>query len=153
MKQRTPITTVGALVTGPLQRILIVRSTKWRGSWGVPGGKVEWGESLEQALCREFREEVALPLERVEFALLQEAVDDAQFHRPTHMLLINFFAFSPRAEVQPNEEIETWAWVTPEQALSHPLNSFTQTLVRRYIDLDVGRRYGLPPVNPDAQIR
>ncbi len=133
MTQRTPLTTVGALVTDPQQRVLIVRTGKWNGSWGVPGGKVEWGESLEDALRREFREEVDLPLDRVEFALLQEAVDDPQFHRPTHMLLVNFFACSAHSEVRPNHEIEDWAWVSPEQALTYPLNTFTRTLVELYL--------------------
>ncbi len=32
------------------------------GCWEFPGGKVEPGESLEAALCREFREELAMEL-------------------------------------------------------------------------------------------
>lgn len=47
-----PLVTVGALVTNPEGQVLIVRTTKWRGFWGVPGGKVERGETLEQALRR-----------------------------------------------------------------------------------------------------
>ena len=72
-----PLTTVGALVKGPLDRILIVKTTKWKGAWGVPGGKVDWGETLEQALKREFREEVSLDLFNIEHALIQEAVLDS----------------------------------------------------------------------------
>ena len=53
-----PLTTVGALVKGPSGRVLIVKTTKWRGSWGVPGGKVDWGETLEAALIREVQDEV-----------------------------------------------------------------------------------------------
>jgi nucleoside triphosphatase len=136
-----PLATVGALVTGPCDRVLIVRTTKWRGSWGVPGGKLEWGESLEEALRREFREEVALELSRVEFALLQEAVEDPQFHRLAHFVLVNYYAFSDATDVVPNHEIETWAWVEPEEALRYPLNSFTRTLVSHYLDHDVRRRY------------
>jgi nucleoside triphosphatase len=137
MTPRFPLATVGALVINPEGQVLIVRTGKWRGTWGVPGGKVEWGETLEAALLREFREEVGLDLEGVRFALLQEAVDDPQFHQSAHFVLINYFAHSGASVITPNHEIEEWAWVTPEQAFSYPLNSFTRVLVQCFIDAEL----------------
>ena len=133
MQKYYPLTTVGALVKGPSGRILIVKTTKWRGTWGVPGGKVDWGETLEAALIREFREEVGLDLMEVSFALLQEAVIDPQFCQEAHFVMINYYAFSQSETVTPNEEIEEWAWVTPQEALNYPLNSYTKILVQDYI--------------------
>ncbi|CDN14149.1 Dihydroneopterin triphosphate pyrophosphohydolase [Richelia intracellularis] len=120
-------------MTGPSGRILIVKTTKWRGTWGVPGGKVEWGETLEDALIREFKEEVGLDLMEVRFALLQEAVIDPQFCQEAHFIMINYYAFSQSETITPNEEIEEWAWVNPQEALKYPLNSYTQILVQDYI--------------------
>ncbi|AFY70975.1 NUDIX hydrolase [Thalassoporum mexicanum PCC 7367] len=128
-----PLTTVGALVTGPSDRVLIVRTTKWRGTWGVPGGKVDWGETLEAALIREFQEEVGLNLTDIKFALLQEAVLDQQFHKPAHFVLLNYYARSDREAITTNEEIAEWAWVEPHTALEYPLNTFTQVLVKDYL--------------------
>lgn len=136
-----PLATVGALVTDPSARVLIVRTTKWRGSWGVPGGKVEWGETLDAALRREFREEVGLELTAIEFALMQEAIADEQFHQSVHFLLLNYFAFAPHAEISPNEEIAEWAWVSPQQAFTYPLNSFTHRLVQAYLDAGMPAHY------------
>jgi ADP-ribose pyrophosphatase YjhB (NUDIX family) len=136
-----PIATVGALVVGPCRRVLIVRTHKWRGSWGVPGGKVEWGENLDQALRRELREEVGLELDGLQFALLQEAVEDPQFHRPVHFLLINYFASAGATTVRPNHEIAEWAWVTPSQAFDYPLNSYTRILIQHYLNVDMPSRY------------
>ena len=135
---RHPIPTVGALVRGPSGRVLVVRTTKWRGRWGVPGGKVEWGERLVDALLREFREEVGLALERVEWALFQEAVFPPDFHEPMHFLMFNYFAESPTEEVAPNEEIVEWAWVPPREALDYPLNVHTTPLVERYLEVKGG---------------
>ncbi|MDN8740519.1 NUDIX domain-containing protein, partial [Staphylococcus aureus] len=74
---------------------------------------MEWGESLEKALRREFREEVGLDLREVRFALVQEAIFSPEFYKPTHMLLFNYFA-QGEGEVRPGEEILEWAWVRPE---------------------------------------
>lgn len=125
-----PVTAVGALVRGPDGRWLIVRTTKWRGAWGVPGGKVEYGETLVQAVRREFLEEVGLKLRAVQFAQLQEAVLSEEFHREAHFILVDFLARTDDERVTPNKEIEAWAWVTLGDALTYPLNTFTRTLVQ-----------------------
>ncbi len=114
-------------------KVLLVRTAKWRGLWGVPGGKVAYGEALEAALRREIREEVNLDLLEVRFALVQEALFSPEFYRPTHMLLLNYFARG-EGEVRPNEEILEWAWVEPEAGLAYPLNSFTRLLLERYLE-------------------
>lgn len=129
-----PIVCVGALVWGPdsadgVRRVLIVRTSKWRGLWGVPGGKVAWGETLVAAVKREFREETGLDLADILYAQTQEAVLSPEFHKPTHMLLVDFFANAGQRDILPNEEIEAWAWVTLHEALKYPLNTVTRTLV------------------------
>ncbi len=136
-----PLCTVGALVVNPNAEVLIVRTTKWRGTWGVPGGKLDWGESLQEALLREFREEVALDLQQVRFALLQEAILDSQFHVPAHFVLVNYYAFSASTQVVPNEEIVEWVWLPPEQALGYPLNNFTERLVSDCIERNIVADY------------
>ena len=127
-----PIPTVGALAEKE-GLVLLVRTAKWRGLWGVPGGQVAWGEALEEALRREFREEVGLALSQVRFALVQEAIFSPEFYKPTHMLLFNYFARA-EGEVRPNEEILEWAWVEPEKGLAYPLNAFTRALLVRYLE-------------------
>ena len=127
-----PIPTVGALAEKE-GLVLLVRTAKWRGLWGVPGGKVAWGEALEEALRRELREGVGLALSQVRFALVQEAIFSPEFYKPTHMLLFNYFARA-EGEVRPNEEILEWAWVEPEKGLAYPLNAFTRALLVRYLE-------------------
>ena len=127
-----PIPTVGALAEKE-GLVLLVRTAKWRGLGGVPGGKGAGGEALEEALRREFREEVGLALSQVRFALVQEAIFSPEFYKPTHMLLFNYFARA-EGEVRPNEEILEWAWVEPEKGLAYPLNAFTRALLVRYLE-------------------
>lgn len=136
-QRQFPLSTVGALVANDRGQVLIVKTTKWRGTWGVPGGKVEWGETLEEALIREFQEEVGLELTQIRFALLKEAILDSQFCQPAHFVMINYYAFSAREKIMPNEEILEWAWVTPQEAMEYNLNTYTRILIQNYIEKNV----------------
>lgn len=99
-----PIPTVGALAEKE-GLVLLVRTAKWRGLWGCPG-EGGLGEALEEALRREFREEVGLALSQVRFALVQEAIFSPEFYKPTHMLLFNYFA---RAEGRCARTRRSWS--------------------------------------------
>lgn len=136
-----PLVCVGALVRGPTG-YLIVQTTKWRGSWGVPGGKVEYGETLAEAVQREFLEETGLVIDQVRYAQTQEVVQSAEFGKDAHMLLCDFWAETSGQSVTPNSEIVQWAWVSLAQAMEYPLNSYTRTLV------ELTLQHSQPPAGP-----
>lgn len=117
---------------GPSGRVLVVRTHKWRGAWGVPGGKIEHGETMHEALVREFREETALDIHDIRVGPVQEAVLSEEFHRPAHFILLNFLARSDSEAVQLSEEAEAYAWVEPEAAAGLDLNSYTRRLLAFY---------------------
>lgn len=127
-----PLVTVGALVIGPSGRMLLIRTHKWRDRWGVPGGKVDLGETLLAAVHREIREETGLELDEVVWAPVHEAVDHPEFHRPAHFVLLNFVARSTGEEVTLNDEAQAHAWLTPDEALALDLNHPTRVLVEHY---------------------
>jgi ADP-ribose pyrophosphatase YjhB (NUDIX family) len=127
-----PLVTVGALIVGPSGRLLLIRTHKWGDRWGVPGGKVDLGETLLAAVHREVREETGLALADVAWAPTHEAVDHPQFHRSAHFVLLNFVARALGEEVALNDEAQDHAWVSAEDALRMDLNAPTRALVEHY---------------------
>lgn len=125
-----PICTVGALIYNSEGKVLMIRTDKWSGLWGIPGGKVKYGEACEAALRREILEETGLAVEKIEFVLVQDAIASREFYRPAHFVLLNYTCLAPVAEeVQLNEEAQEFRWVTVEDALQMELNSPTRILI------------------------
>ena len=54
--------------------LLIEHTKKDKKYWLVPGGGVDWGESTEQALIREYKEETNLDIEVKDFLFFSEAI-------------------------------------------------------------------------------
>ena len=126
------LATVGALIRRPDGQVLLIRTHKWRDTWGVPGGKLEYGETLKDALEREVLEETGLTLTRSYWGPVQEAVQSPEFYKDAHFVLLNFIALTENTEVTLNDEAQRYVWVTPETALSYDLNTPTRTLVEFY---------------------
>jgi mutator protein MutT len=69
---------VGAVVVHE-GRVLLIRRGKepLRGRWLVPGGTVEWGETLEQAVVREVEEETGLVVRPRELLVVLDRIHPA----------------------------------------------------------------------------
>lgn len=141
MEENFPLPTVGALATNIDEKVLIVKTNKWKGTWGIPGGKVEFGENLVFALVREFKEEVGLSLTGIYFSLIQESILDPCFFKKSHFIMFNYYGFAENDNIFPNEEIQEWAWVTPQEALKYPLNNYTNILLKKYINENINLLY------------
>ncbi len=125
-----PIPTVGALVFNSDGQALLVRTHKWSNLWGIPGGKIKWGESSEAALRREIREETNLEIDRIRFVLVQDCIHSQEFYRDAHFILLNYTcaAVEPGA-VKLNEEAREFRWLPLAEAAQLPLNTPTRSLL------------------------
>ena len=129
-----PIATVGALIHDGTGHVLMIRTHKWGDRWGIPGGKIERGESSTDALEREIREETGLSLADVRFALVQDCINSPEFMRPEHFLLLNYVARATTTTVTLNDEAEEFRWLTPTDALALNLNQPTRVLLTEALE-------------------
>ena len=128
-----PVSTVGALIREAGGRLLMIRTHKWSHRWGIPGGKIQRGETCEAALRREVAEETGLALGDIHFVMVQDCIEPPEFLRSAHFLLLNYLAETAlpasRLEVRLNEEAQAFCWASVDEALAMDLNEPTRVLL------------------------
>lgn len=88
-----PKTAVGVVVIEENRLLLIQRGNDpYLGCWAVPGGKVEWGETLAAAAAREAREETGLSVDVGGVAWVGETMSPGGAIPVHHIVLIDFNA-------------------------------------------------------------
>ena len=94
-------------------KVLLVRRAKSpaRGFYSLPGGRVEFGETLHAALHREVDEETALRIEIAGLAGWREVVPGAG---GGHYLIMSFAARWSSGEPVLNDEHDDFRWLAPE---------------------------------------
>jgi len=92
-------------------KVLLVRRARSpaKGFYSLPGGRVEFGETLHAALHREVAEETALQIEIAELAGWREVVPAAE--GGGHYLIMSFAARWSAGEVVLNEELDDYQWL------------------------------------------
>jgi nucleoside triphosphatase len=138
-EQQYPEPTVGALIFNAEGKLFLMRSHKWKGKWVVPGGHIELGERMEDALRREVKEETNLEIYDVAFLCFQEFIYDERFWKPSHFLFFDYACRTDSTEVKLNEEAEEYAWVTLDEALTLSVEHYTVVAIREYLKRAVGR--------------
>ena len=79
-----------------------------KGLWSIPGGRVEHGEYISQALVREVKEETNLDVEVKELLGILEVPGD------THYVILDHVAAVVGGEPQPADDVDAVEWVDLE---------------------------------------
>jgi nucleoside triphosphatase len=133
-KQKYPEPTVGALIINQEDKMFLMRTHKFRGRYVVPGGHIELGERMEEAVIREVKEETGLDVFDIRFLCFQEFVYDDAFWKRRHYIFFDFFCRTDSTEVTLNDEAEEYLWVEPEAALKLEIDGYTGVAIRKYLE-------------------
>ena len=111
-----PILAVSAAIIRDGKVLIVRRAARppAAGLYTLPGGVVEVGETLTDAVVREIREETALTIEPVALAGYREAIgkdDDGRVRR--HFVILPFAARWIAGEPVLNEELTEALWLEP----------------------------------------
>lgn len=120
-------------------RALLVRrhdSGPLAGLWSLPGGHVEWGETLREAALRELREETGI---EAEICLLLDSVDvigrDPVGRVRYHYVLTVFGGLWQAGEARAGGDAAAVQWAGPDDLDRLDMTPGTAALIRRAIPL------------------
>lgn len=131
---KKPSVVVGVVIYNSEGLILLAQIPKWKNMWAVIGGHVEYGESIENCLTREVKEETNLDITNISFIQVQEEIFSDEFTEEKHFIFLNYSALAISDHLIPNEEINRFIWISPSEALKVNLNKSSRILINTFID-------------------
>ncbi len=132
-KQQFPEPTVGALIFNPEGKIFLMKSHKWQGKYVIPGGHIELGEKMEEALKREIKEEAGLDIFGIKFLFFQEFIFDKAFWKMRHFIFFDFVCKTNSSKVTLNSEGQEYIWATLDEALKLPVEPYTGRAIKELV--------------------
>ena len=129
-----PVAVARAIIMDSQGRILLLRrrpGSSGAGQWCLPGGKVDYGVTVTQAMRDEIAEETGLTCHAAEFLFYQDTLPPA----PGDMHCINFyFQCDVAGEVVLNDESTAHAWVLPAELTAYDMAFRNDEGIQRYLD-------------------
>jgi 8-oxo-dGTP diphosphatase len=131
-----PVVGVGGVVVRDGKALLVKRGHEPRkGEWSLPGGRVELGESLEDAARREIKEETGLD---VEIGPLVEVFD--RVHRLDgriryHFVIVDYLCVAPEGDARAGDDADDVVWATADELEHYRVNPHAAAVIRKGLNM------------------
>jgi mutator protein MutT len=129
---------VGALifrkgVSGRREILLVERAgNPLKGYWSLPGGLLETGETLEEAVRREVQEETGLRVEIERFfEIFERIIRDQRRRAEYHYLLVDYICRVVGGKLRPSSDVSDAAWVTRARLGEYRVTEGTRAVIER----------------------
>jgi ADP-ribose pyrophosphatase len=126
---------VGAIVIRDNSVLLVKRNKPpGEGLWAIPGGRVELGETLQQAAEREVMEETGLTIRAKVPVYTFEVIeaDDAGRTR-FHYVIVDLMADYVGGVLSASDDASETRWVTPEELKDLPVSETTREVLTNVV--------------------
>ena len=132
MSASHPSVGVGAIVVHE-GRVLLIRRAKepLRGRWVVPGGTVELGETLEEAVVREVREETGIVVRPLDVVTVFDRIERRDGVVAYHYVIVDYRCLYVSGSLQAATDAQDAVWASEEDLPGYDLPPLALDLVRR----------------------
>ena len=133
---------MGALIFRRGSIVLVERGKEpLKGYWSLPGGLVETGERLEEALKREIREETGLLVQPLSlFEVFERIMPDASGRAEYHYVLADYICKVVGGELHAADDVSRAAWVRRDRLADYRLTEGTLEVIQRAFERKHARR-------------
>jgi 8-oxo-dGTP diphosphatase len=127
---------IGALIFEGDAILLVERGREpLKGYWSLPGGLVETGERLEEAVRREVLEETGLRIEpRLMFEIFERIMPDDAGRPEYHYVLMDYICDVSGGDLQPGDDVSRAEWVARHRLAQYRLTEGTLAVIERAFD-------------------
>ncbi len=131
-----PLLGVGALIFRGGSILLVERGREpLKGFWSLPGGLVETGEKLEDAVKREIREETGLRIQPLPaFEIFQRIITDASGRAEYHYVLIDYVCKVVGGKLCAGDDVSRVEWVRRARLGDYILTEGTLAVIQKVFD-------------------
>ena len=129
-------------------RVLLIRRGKepLRGRWVVPGGTVELGETLEQALVREIQEETGLLVRPRQVVAVFDRIQRVADRVDYHYVIVDYLCDYVAGEARAGSDAEAVALVAPADLPAYDLpEKALEVVLDGFRRVEAQSRQGLAP--------
>jgi len=143
-KYNYPEAIVGALIINNNDKLIFCKSHKWKGKYTIFGGHIEYGESIENAVIREVKEETGLETQIIANIGISDSIFNSGFHEKKHFVFVDFLCKYDGGEddITINEEYEDdYKWVTADEAQKMDLADGAKLMLSEYIKYKESQNY------------
>ena len=135
-----PVVGVGAVIVRDGKAIIVKRANDpYKGQWSIPGGRVELGESLTDAVQREMREETGLAVDVgpvIEVFERIQAVEQLPEGPPGsriryHFVIIDYLCTCAGGELCAGDDAADAKWVTSEELDGYDIRPTAVAVIRK----------------------
>lgn len=116
-------------------RLLLIRrgADPGKGKWSIPGGLVELGENVEDAMVREAKEEVGLDVKAVKLVDVFDSLTlDEQGHIQYHFVVVNFLVRVVGGRLRTGDDVVESKWVPLNEVEKYDLTRSFRAFFKKH---------------------
>ncbi len=126
-ENKYPKAIVGAFIFNDKGELFLTTGVKWHNKYVCPGGRIEAGEKIEDALRREVKEETNMNIEKMEFIGVADGynVNDGYTNKDNHLIFLDYKAkVKDVKNIKLNDEALNYKWLSIDEWLKKDKKEF-----------------------------